>query len=220
MTRENLIVYERSRERQYRFGMPGANLADHEVQTCLDRLQAINPPPMYLVLSGSLPPGVDNGLYAKVAKAMCPSCRVVLDTSGPPLKAGLGTPVYLIKPNMHELAQLADRPVEEDSQIREVAQSLIDEGKVEVVVTSLGSGGAVLRTANEHQYICSPTVKIRAKVGAGDSMVAGIVFALSIRKTVAEAVCFGVAAGSAAVMTEGTELCHREDAERLYQGML
>jgi 6-phosphofructokinase 2 len=199
--------------------MPGACLTGDEVQSCLDCLQSLDPPPVYLVLSGSLPPGVDEDLYAQVAEAMGPSCRVVLDTSGPPLKRGLRASIYLIKPNMHELEQLADQPVEDDEQIRKVAISLIAEGKVRVVVTSMGSGGAVVTTADEHVHVRAPTVKIRSKVGAGDSTTAGMVLALCRGAGIVDAARFGVAAGSAAVMTEGTELCRRRDAERLYQAM-
>ncbi len=108
---------------------------------------------------------------------------------------------------------------EDDAQIRDVARSLIDQGKIQAVVTSLGSGGAVLTTADEHQHVRAPTVNIRSKVGAGDSTVAGLVFALSQGKPLDEALRFGVAAGSAAVMTGGTELCRREDTERLYREM-
>lgn len=220
MTRENLIVFEDSSERQFRFGMPGSPLSDEEIRSCLDRLQTIDPPPEYLVLSGSLPPGVDQRLYARVAESIGTSCRIVLDTSGRPLQMGLESSVYLIKPNMRELGQLAGRPIEDETQIREVAQSLIHDGRVQIVVTSLGSGGAVVTTADEHRHIRSPTVKIRSKVGAGDSMVAGMVLALSQGKTVLEAARLGVAAGAAAVMTEGTELCRREDVEQLYQDMM
>ncbi|MEZ6097708.1 MAG: 1-phosphofructokinase family hexose kinase [Pirellulaceae bacterium] len=219
MTRENLIVFEQSSEQQFRFGLPGATLTDEEVQLVLDILLADDPSPEYLVLSGSLPPDVDENLYAQIAKAMPASCRVILDTSGWPLRLGLQSPLFLIKPNMHELEQLAGRTIADDPQIRGVARSLIEEGKVQVVVTSLGSGGAVLTTADEHQQIRSPTVKIRSKVGAGDSMVAGIVFALSKGKPLVESVRYGVAAGAAAVMTEGTELCRRTDTERLYREM-
>lgn len=219
MTRENLVVFENSSGQQFRFGMPGAPLTEEEVQACLARLSAINPAPEYLVLSGSLPPGVVGSLYTHIARAMPASTRVVLDTSGPPLQLGLESPVYLIKPNVHELEQLAGRSVEHDSQIREVARSLIDDGRVQVVVTSLGSAGVALTTADEFLQIRAPTVKIRSKVGAGDSMVAGIVLALSRGKSIVDAVHFGVAAGSAAVMTEGTELCRREDTQRLYQEM-
>ncbi len=218
-TRENLIVYERSSDRQYRFGMPGARLDTHEVQACVEALHAIDPPPDYLILSGSLPPGVDEGFYARVAEAMPSSCRVVLDTSGGPLQRGLEAPVYLVKPNMRELGQLAGREVEDDAQIRDVARSLIDRGNIEAIVTSLGSGGAVLTTADDHQHVRAPTVSIRSKVGAGDSTVAGLVFALSQGKPLEEALRFGVAAGSAAVMTGGTELCRRDDTEWLYREM-
>lgn len=219
LTRENLIVFEESSGQQFRFGLPGAPLAEEDILSCLDRLGAIDPPAKYLVLSGSLPPGVDDGLYARLIRATPRSTRIVLDTSGRPLQLGLQSPVYLIKPNMHELGQLAGRTVEDDSQIRQVAQLLIEEGKAQIVVTSLGSGGVVMTTAEQHRQIRAPTVKIRSKVGAGDSTVAGIVLALSQGKSIADAVAFGVAAGSAAVMTEGTELCRREDTERLYRQM-
>lgn len=219
MTRENLIVFEQSSEQQFRFGMPGATLTDQEIQSVLGTLQADDPPPEYLVLSGSLPPHVDERLYAQIAKAMPVSCRVILDTSGQPLRLGLESAAFLIKPNMHELEQLTGRTIENDSQVREVARSLIDEGKTQVVVTSLGSAGAVLTTADRHEQIRAPTVKIRSKVGAGDSMVAGILFALYQGKALADAVRYGVAAGAAAVMTEGTELCRRRDTERLYKEM-
>jgi 6-phosphofructokinase 2 len=126
-------------------------------------------------------------------------------------------PLYLVKPNMRELGQLAGGPIEDDSQIREVARSLIDAQRVQVVVTSLGSGGAVLTTADQHELVQAPPVRIRSKVGAGDSTIAGIVFALAQDRSLLEAVRMGVAAGSAAVMTEGTQLCHRDDVERLYQ---
>jgi 6-phosphofructokinase 2 len=101
-----------------------------------------------------------------------------------------------------------------------VARTVIRQSDVQVVVTSLGSGGAALTTADQHQHIRAPTVIIRSKVGAGDSTVAGIVVALSRGAMIQDAVRFGVAAGSAAVMTEGTQLCRREDTERLYRQMM
>ena len=75
----------------------------------------------------------------------------------------------------------------------------------------------MLVTAEEEYRISAPTVQIRSKIGAGDSTVAGVVLALHRGETLPDAARFGVACGSAAVMTEGTELCRREDAERLYE---
>jgi 6-phosphofructokinase 2 len=220
MTRENFIVFEESTERQFRFGMPGARLTESEIQVFLNRLQAIDPPPDFLILSGSLPPGVDQALYATTARVAARTCRVVLDTSGAALEQGIEAPLYLIKPNIRELGQLAGRQIENEAAIREVAKELIAKRKVEIVVTSLGSAGVTITTAEGHEHVHAPVVKIRSKVGAGDCTVAGIVLALSRGKSVPDAVRFGVAAGAAAVMTEGTELCRREDAERLYEQML
>ena len=218
-TRENLIVFEESSGQQFRFGMPGGTLNEADVQNCRERLKSLDPPPKFLVLSGSLPANVDEDLYARLIRDVPDSCRVILDTSGPPLKLGIEVPVYLIKPNIRELGELMDTTIEDDVQIRAAARALIAAGKTQVVVTSLGSGGVALTTEDEHAHIRAPTVKIESKVGAGDSMVAGIVLGLSQGQPIEEAVRLGVAAGSAAVMTKGTELCRREDVERLAREM-
>jgi 6-phosphofructokinase 2 len=144
---------------------------------------------------------------------------VILDTSGPPLRQGIEGGVYLIKPNIRELSELAGKDRLEDAELREVARGLIASGKVHVVVTSLGSAGVVMVTEQHCENIRAPTVKVRSKVGAGDSTVAGIVLGLAQETDILDAVRLGVAAGSAAVMTEGTELCRREDVWRLYEAM-
>ena len=77
----------------------------------------------------------------------------------------------------------------------------------------------MLVTEGQSAYLRTPTVPIRSKVGAGDSMVAGLVLGLARELDLLDAARFGVAAGAAAVMTEGTELCRREDTERLYEKM-
>jgi 6-phosphofructokinase 2 len=219
MTRENLIVLEQSTGQQYRFGMPGARLTSDEVELCLRTLRELDPAPDFLVLSGSLPPGVPDDFYARAARESPADCRVILDTSGPPLRQGIEGGVYLIKPNVRELSELAGRELLEDAEICELARGLIASGKVQVVVTSLGSAGVVITTQQHCENIRAPTVKVRSKVGAGDSTVAGIVLGLAQETDVLDAVRLGVAAGSAAVMTEGTELCRRDDAWRLYEAM-
>ena len=84
---------------------------------------------------------------------------------------------------------------------------------------SLGVAGALAVTEEGCERLRAPTVSIKSRVGAGDSMVAGIVLSLTRGLSLKDAVIFGVAAGAAAVMTPGTELCRREDAERLYKHM-
>jgi 6-phosphofructokinase 2 len=218
-TRENFAVFENSSGQQFRFVLPGAPLTEDEIRSCLDWLDLIDPAPDYLVLSGSLPPDVDQALYRRIAESTADKCKVVIDTSGPALKKAVESSVYLIKPNISELEELAGETIDDDDQIHRVARSLIEAGKAEIVLTSLGSGGAILATADEHHHLRAPTVKIRSKIGAGDSTVAGMVFALAEGKPVIEAARYGIAAGSAAVMSDGTELCSKEDTEKLYRKM-
>jgi 6-phosphofructokinase 2 len=214
-TREHLIVFETATGQQFRFGTPGPVLTAHELDACRTHMAAIDPGTPYLVLSGSMPEGAPDDFYAQLASHAPPGCRVVLDTSGAALARGLDTPVFLVKPNVRELGQLAGVPIEDDDQVRDVARRLIARHGVEVVVTSLGAGGAMATTAADHWHVRSPTVRIRSAVGAGDSMVGGIVAALAGGRPLAEAIRYGVAAGAAAVMTDGTQLCRRDDVERL-----
>jgi 6-phosphofructokinase 2 len=97
----------------------------------------------------------------------------------------------------------------------EAAQAFVRSGSCQVLVISLGAGGVLLVTSHRSEHIRTLTVPIRSKVGAGDSTVAAIATGLEL----CDAVRLGGAAGAAPVMTERTELCRREDAERLYRGM-
>jgi 6-phosphofructokinase 2 len=214
-TREHLIVFERATGQQFRFGTPGPVLTGAELEALTDRVAALPAATPYLVLSGSLPEGVPEDTYALLARAAPADCRVVLDTSGPALRHGIETPVFLIKPNVRELGQLAGQEIEDDDQVRGVARRLIEGGAAEVVVTSLGKGGAMATTASEHWHVRAPTVPIRSAVGAGDSMVGGIVAGLTRGRPLREAIRYGVAAGAAAVKTAGTQLCRRDDVEAL-----
>lgn len=220
MTRENLIVLEESTGQQYRFGMPGPRLTEEEWQRCLSEL-AKGPAPDYLVASGSLPLGVPSDFYARVARAGKDiGAKVIIDASGESLKLALEEGVYLIKPNMREFNGLAGQDTMEEPEIVEAAKSIITEGRCEVIVISLGSAGALFISKDIVEHMVPPTVPIRSKVGAGDSMVAGIVLGLSTGKPLRQAVLYGLAAGSAAVMTPGTELCRKEDTDRLYAKMI
>ena len=99
------------------------------------------------------------------------------------------------------------------------ARDVIERGWCEVLVLSMGASGAMLITADRAEHVRTPTVPIKSRVGAGDSMVGGLVMALAQGRDLDDAVRFGVAAGAAAVMTPGTELCRRVDTESLYEQM-
>jgi len=221
LIRESLVVLQESTGQQYRFGMPGPEIQKEEWEPFLRELEAMEPSPDYVVASGSLPPGVPHDFYARVACAgKKRGAKAIIDVSGEALEAALQEGVFLIKPNIREFRGLVDEEIKEESQIKAEAQKMVKSGRCEVLVISLGAAGALVVSEELDEHILPPTVPIVSKVGAGDSMVAGIVLSLARGNPLRESVLFGVAAGTAAVMTPGTELCRREDAERLFENMV
>ncbi len=221
LIRESLVILEESSGQQYRFGMPGPEFQEQELERSLHALSAVEPSPDYLVASGSLPPGVPTDFYARVARVgKDRKAKVIIDVSGEALEEALKEGVYLIKPNVREFRELVGEDAKEESRIKAKALEIVESGRCEVLVISLGAAGALMVSEDFVEHILPPTVPIVSKVGAGDSMVAGIVLGLARDKPLRESVLFGVAAGAAAVMTPGTELCRKEDAERLFNDMV
>ena len=230
-TRENVMVRERDEDKsQYRFDMPGAELTREEWKACLKELEDLDPAPDYMVASGSLPPGAPDDFYGRVAEvADSLDARFILDTSGEALRRGLESEdggTFLVKPNLRELAALTDVSTEEledpsgyEAAKAEAAQDVVARGLSQVVVVSMGSAGALLVTERGVEKLITPTVPIKSRVGAGDSMVAGMVLGLNRGMSLRDAGLYGVAAGAAAVMTPGTELCRKKDVDCLFEEM-
>ena len=215
-TRESLAVEELTSGKQFRFILPGPELSPADQERCLDQLSAAASGAQYIVASGSLPPGVPDGFYARVAElARLQGARFVIDTSGPALRqAGLG--IYLLKPSLRELVDLIGREIRNERDEELAARQIIEQGRCEILVLSLGAQGALLVTAEESERFAPIPVEARSTVGAGDSMLAGIVLGLSRGLPLHGAVRFGMAAGAAALLGSGTQLCRRSDVERLY----
>lgn len=213
-TRENLSVTETATNIQYRFTLPGLQITEQQADDCLDIVRSLRP--QYLVASGSLPPGLPETYFEKVAAfAKNIGTRFILDTSGAALQAAADEGLYLLKPNLAELSALVGVEHLEMNQVDDAALSIIQQGKCEVVVVSLGPQGALLVSREGFEHIPAPTVKKQSTVGAGDSMVAGMVWALSTGKNFREMAQWGVACGSAATMNRGTQLFAPADARRL-----
>ena len=215
-TRENLVVVEMSSNKQFRFGMPGLKVSELEWQACLKSIEDIDNVD-FIVASGSLPEGIPTDIFARVALiAQKKNAKYVVDTTGEALVQAVEAGVYLIKPNLGELSALVGVEELNIESVGKEAKQLIEKGKCEVVVVSMGADGAMLVTKDLMVAIKPPEVPRKSTVGAGDSMVAGIVLGLSKNKNLLESVQYGVACGTAATMNEGSELCRKEDAERLY----
>lgn len=215
-TRENFTAYEETTGEQYRFVLPGSRLHRAEWEACLERLASLPSMPKFVVASGSVPPGVPDDFFARVARhAKRLGAKTVADTSGVALKAALAEGVTLIKPNLAELAEFAARALDtEDDQIA-ACRNIVADGRAQAVALTLGEHGALLVTAAQTWRAQPMEIEVVSAVGAGDSFLGGMVSALAAGKPMEEAFRVAVAAGSAAALSAGTELCHEADVRRL-----
>jgi 6-phosphofructokinase 2 len=216
-TREDFSVSELSTAQQYRFVLPGLPLREAEWRECLEALAATMPKPKFVVGSGSLPPGVPTDFYAQAAViARELGAKFVVDTSGAALAAAIEHGVYMIKPNLRELRDLAGVELLHQEDWIVAAREYINAGKVEVVALSLGHLGALLVTRDRALRAPALPIKAVSAVGAGDSFLGAMIFSLAKGNSLADAFRLGMAAGSSALINAGTELCRAEDAYRLY----
>lgn len=215
-TRENFTAYDEETGEQYRFVLPGSALHRPEWEACLDKLASISEKPKIVVASGSIPPGVPEDFFARVARiARDFGAKMVLDTSGPALKSALAEGVTLIKPNLVELSDFSGRELPHEGDQIAACRKLIASRHVEAVALTLGEDGALLVTAQGAWRAEPMRIEVASTVGAGDSFLGGMVAALAEGKRLEEAFRVGTAAGCAAVMSPGTELCREEDVRRL-----
>lgn len=215
-TRENFTVQALDTGAEYRFVLPGPTLSEGEWQACLDAVDGWPEPLALVVASGSLPPGVPADFYARLASSSNQrGVRLVLDSSGPALAAALQAGVFLVKPNLRELRELTGLPLNTAETWRAAAQTLIDRGQAEIVALTLGAGGALLLTRDGAWQAEALPVEVASSVGAGDSFVGAMVWALQQGHALPRAFSWAMAAGSAALLTPGTGLCRTEDVQRL-----
>jgi len=216
-TRENLIVTDLASDRQYLFDMPGPAVSRVELKRCLTAVKRSCC--RYIVVSGSLPPGVPLSVYEEMAAIACKKgAKLFVDASGPALAAALQSGVYLVKPNLREITALTGAVADRNGAIA-AAKSLITQNKCEFIMVSMGAEGAVLVGNNSIISIDPPPVHSGGTVGAGDSLLAGLVFSLWRGWSIEQASAYGVACGSAATLNKGTAHFTRAQANRLYSQM-
>lgn len=216
-TRVSFCVHEKESGEEFRFVMPGPRLADSEWQACLDHLAGLKAFPGYLVASGSLPPGVPDDFYARLAR-LCRErgAKLVVDASGPALAGALAEGVYLWKPNLKELGEFSGQALRTPAEWQAAAARCVHAGQAEIVALTLGHLGALLVTRDGVWSAPPLAIEVASAVGAGDSFVGGMVWALQKGLPLQDAFAWGVASGSAALLSVSTGLSRREDAEQLF----
>ena len=155
-----------------------------------------------VILSGSVPSSVKATIYADIIKLLPKEVKIILDTRGVPFVEGLKANVYLTKPNNHELEEFFNRKLNNLDEIIEAGKELQKLGSENVLV-SLGKDGSILITKDEVYVGNAPQGKLISSVGAGDSMVAGIVYGIAQGNSLVEAYKYGIASGSSTAFSEG-----------------
>ncbi|WP_343117327.1 1-phosphofructokinase family hexose kinase [Ostreiculturibacter nitratireducens] len=223
-TRQSFSVTDRTTGDQYRFVLPGPEWTEPRVTLALDEIGKVVARSSYVVLSGSLPPGVPLEFPYRLAEVVArKGGRFVLDTSGTALRrvAELADPArgpvaHVLRMDHLEAEELAGAPLSSRKDSADFAQELVRRGLARIVILARGADGSTLVTAEERLHAEAAEVPVASGVGAGDSFVGAFTLSLSRAEPLATALSKGSAAASAAMMTEATKLCTRADAERLF----
>ncbi|MBI2863010.1 MAG: 1-phosphofructokinase [Chloroflexi bacterium] len=214
-TRTNVEIVERKGGRTTNINEAGPETDPKFVKELRSRLRARIAFDSWLVVAGSVPPGIDPGVYAEIvdlAKRL--GANTVLDADGRPLALGAAAEPTLVKPNLRELETLVGHPMAYEADVYAAARHLHERG-IEHVVVSMGNRGSLAVSKQGSWKAVPPEVKVVSTTGAGDSLVAGLVLSLDQDKPFVEGLRLGTAAGAATALAPGTQLCRREDIERL-----
>ena len=214
-TRTNVSIVDTENNRYVKVNEPGPTISQASQNTLLTKVRMLAKPDDWWVLAGSLPPGVTPELYAELVEIVQNAGgNAILDTSGEALKVGCEKRPFLIKPNDIETHQLTGLPTDTPAKLATAAGALQEMGAQNVVI-SLGKKGALLVTDEGAVVANTPTITERNPIGAGDSMVGGLVWALSHRYPLPEALCWGIACGAATASQTGTTIGTKEQVETL-----
>ena len=195
---------------------PGTPITEEAIRQFTDQAVCSAAETDMVVLTGSLPPGCPEGTYRDLMTAL-DNKKCILDTEGTELElAAKGAHPFLIKPNLREMETTLGIQLRTMRAIRDAALLFIRLG-VQHSVVSMGAMGAMYISAEKTLFAPALRVETKSTVGAGDAMIGGMLMGYEIEKDMSKAFRYGIAAGAASVMTEGTQLIVRSDFENLLE---
>ncbi len=214
-TRTNLKVVDPVNHTNTDINEPGVEVTPALLEQMLEELTALLRPGDLVAISGSLPKGAPQDTYFHwVSRCRQAGAKVFLDADSALLAEGLKAGPYFVKPNNDELSRLVGRPLTTLEDLAHTGKALLDHGVVKIVI-SLGSQGALYLTKEQTIYAEGLKVPVGSTVGAGDSVVAAMVYAESQGMTLEEAVRLSSATGAANVMCSGSQAAKWESVVEL-----
>jgi len=215
-TRTNVSIVTQAHDHYIKVNEKGPLVDASKQKELLDKIELLAKHGDWWVLAGSLPPGIADDFYARILNLLNQhEARAILDTMGESLRLGCAEKPYLVKPNTEEAYSLTGLPIGTPAEIAVAAAEIRKMGAQNVVV-SMGKAGALLQTPEGTWLTHSPKIKEKNPIGAGDSMVGGLVWALTQGIALKESLGWGVASGAATASLSGTEVGSRSLIEELF----
>ena len=203
-TRTNVTIVSADHSHHVKVNEPGPAISEDDLVKLMQKIRGLARPGDSWVLAGSLPPGVPPSIYADMITVLqSAGAQVFLDTSEEALRQACRANPFLIKPNAEEAQELTGLPINSPAEIAAAGKAIQAMGAGNVII-SLGKQGALLVDGQQAWLAASPEIEERNPIGAGDSMVAGLVWGLSQGHSMSEALCRGIACGAATASQSGT----------------
>ncbi|WP_378951138.1 1-phosphofructokinase [Pelosinus sp. sgz500959] len=213
--RVNIKIVDTSKDMVSELNFPGVTPTPLDLDHLFSTLRQLAITHKWFVLSGSLPPTIPTDIYAQFITMLHQyNCKVILDTSGPALAAGIAARPFAVKPNLPELSQLLNSPLESDEEILKAIKQLVNQG-IEKVAISLGEKGSLVADSHQILRAKAPTVPVCSTVGAGDAFVAGFSVGQARNLSLAESVRLASASAGAAVALPGTQAASLKQVNEL-----
>ena len=217
-TRAHITIFQRKKKLQTLLSTLCPAISQIEVDDFFRKIQEI-PPNSYVVISGNIPQGMSDSFYAQLITTLKErDIKVILDTDEEALKRGADAGPYLVKPNVHEFGRLVEANVSEAEDIVKYARPYED--KIKYIVVSMGAKGVIGISKEGNFHVMPPKIHVRSSIGAGDSLVAGIIFALNENVLFEDALTLGVACGTASALNPGCDLCKIYDIDMIKKEVL
>lgn len=216
-TRTNIKVVDNKNKIYTDINEPGPEITEEELNDFINKFKSICNEGDIIALSGGACPNIPKNIYGILTKlAKEKGAFVILDAEGELLSEGIKEKPDIIKPNKHEFEILLNRNLNSEDDMICEAKKLIDNGLKKVLI-SLGEKGAILVSNKMVLYGEGLKVPVMSTVGAGDSMVAALIYSMLNNFDDEKTLKFAVATGAASVSLEGTQACDLNQVQSLVQ---
>lgn len=219
-TRVNTKIVDEASGQVSEINFPGIHYGTSDLQELENVIKQLAEETEFFVLSGSLPEEAPLDIYRKFIEILKSyDCKVFLDTSGGALAEGIKAKPYAIKPNLDELKQLMGHSLEQEIDMLNAVETLISGGIAKVVI-SLGGKGALVADKTQRLFVRPLDVRVSSTVGAGDALVAGLVYGEAQGMSLEEQARWATAVAAASVAQPGTQAGKLNEVEKLLPNVI